>query len=102
MLVGSALIRGSYHLYQGWGGFAGYDAWVRQANNASLGAQAAYDQWVPAFETLLEAQGRNFARFYDAVRALAEQPKAERSATLTGGNRSRKTAPIAFGVLPIW
>lgn len=69
-------------LKQGWGGFAGYDAWVRQANNASLGAQAAYDQWVPAFETLFEAQGRNFARFYDAVRALAEQPKAERSATL--------------------
>ncbi len=69
-------------LKQGWGGFAGYDAWVRQANNASFGAQAAYDQWVPAFETLFEAQGRDFARFYDAVRALAEQPKAERSATL--------------------
>ena len=69
-------------LKHSWGGFTGYDAWVRQANNASFGAQAAYDQWVPAFEALFEAQGRDFARFYDAVRALAERPKAERSATL--------------------
>lgn len=69
-------------LKQGWGGFTGYDAWVRQANNASFGAQAAYDQWVPAFEALFDAQGRDFARFYDAVRALAEQPRAERQARL--------------------
>ncbi len=69
-------------LQQTWGGYNGYDAWVRQANNASFGAQAAYDQWVPAFEALFEAQGRDFARFYDAVRALAEQPKTERNATL--------------------
>ena len=69
-------------LKQGWSGFAGYDAWVAQANNASFGAQAAYDQWVPAFEALFEQQGQDFARFYDAVRVLAERPKAERSATL--------------------
>lgn len=55
-----------------WGGFAGYDAWVARANNASLGVQAAYDRWVPAFEALFEREGRDFARFYDAVRALAE------------------------------
>lgn len=69
-------------LKQVWGGYAGYDAWVRQANNASFGAQAAYDQWVPAFEALFEAQGRDFTRFYDAVRTLAKQPRADRHASL--------------------
>lgn len=69
-------------LRQDWGGFNGYDAWVARANNASFGAQAAYDQWVPAFEALFEQQGRDFARFYDAVRALARHPRAERDARL--------------------
>jgi predicted aminopeptidase len=69
-------------LKQGWGGFTGYDAWVARANNASFGAQAAYDQWVPAFEALFDAEGRDFARFYDAVRALARQPRAAREARL--------------------
>lgn len=65
-----------------WGGFAGYDGWVERANNASFGAQAAYDQWVPAFEKLFEMQGRDFTRFYDAVRALAREPATERRAAL--------------------
>lgn len=69
-------------LKQDWGGYAGYDAWVARANNASFGAQAAYDQWVPAFEALFEAEGRDFARFYDAVQALAEQPRPTREARL--------------------
>lgn len=69
-------------LRQGWDGYKGYDAWVARANNASFGAQAAYDQWVPAFEALFEREGRNLARFYDAVRALARQPAAERQAAL--------------------
>lgn len=69
-------------LREGWGGYKGYDAWVAQANNASFGAQAAYDQWVPAFEALFEREGRDFARFYDAVRSLARQPAAERQAAL--------------------
>ncbi len=69
-------------LKQSWGGHAGYDAWVARANNASFGAQAAYDQWVPAFEVLFEREGRDFARFYDAVRALAEQPRDQREANL--------------------
>jgi len=65
-----------------WGGFAGYDPWVARANNALLGAQAAYDEFVPGFEALFEREGRDFARFYDAVQALADQPKAERHAAL--------------------
>lgn len=65
-----------------WGGYAGYDGWFTQANNALLGIQAAYDEWVPAFEQLFEREGRDFARFYAAVRRLAALPKPERQETL--------------------
>ncbi len=70
---------------------AGYDQWVARANNASLGAQAAYDDWVPAFEALFLQQkagqaggapGQQWLSFYDAVRRLADLPKNERHAQL--------------------
>ena len=56
----------------------GYDRWVREANNAFFGAQAAYDELVPGFEALFHAQGDDFPRFYAAVKKLAELPKEER------------------------
>jgi predicted aminopeptidase len=61
-----------------WGGYSGLDAWVAQANNASLGAQAAYDDLVPGFEALFEKHGRDWPQFYDAVRQLAKLTAAER------------------------
>lgn len=67
-----------------WGGFAGYDGFVARANNASFAAQAAYDELVPGFLALFEREGRDHARFYDAVRALADLPKDERRRTLHG------------------
>ena len=70
-------------LKAGWGGYSGYDAWVARSNNATFALQAAYDQWVPAFEALFEREGRNFARFYDAVRRLSQLPRSERNAALT-------------------
>ena len=69
-------------LKTGWGGFAGYDAWMARANNATLGTQAAYDELVPGFMALFEREGRDFNRFYDAVRTLASQPKETRQAAL--------------------
>jgi predicted aminopeptidase len=69
---------------QRWGGFAGYDAYVNSANNATFGIQAAYTQWVPAFDALFEQQGRDFRRFYAEVRRLAAKPQAERDAALQG------------------
>lgn len=54
------------------------DRWVAQANNASFGALAAYDELVPGFEALFEREGRDWRRFYAAVRALIEVPRAER------------------------
>jgi predicted aminopeptidase len=65
-----------------WGGYRGYDNWVEQANNASFAAQAAYDEWVPGFEALFVLSGRNWSNFYDAVRQLAKQDKAQRAAQL--------------------
>lgn len=65
-----------------WQGFAGYDAWVAGANNASFGVQAAYNELVPDFERLFERQGRDFDRFYAEVRRLAALPKDERRAAL--------------------
>ena len=61
---------------------AGLDRWVREANNASFGAQAAYDDLVPAFTALYEREGRDFPRFYEAVRALSRLPQAARHAAL--------------------
>jgi predicted aminopeptidase len=69
-------------LKKSWGGYSGYDAWVAQANNAAFGAQAAYDDLVPGFEALFESAGRDWPKFYDAVRALSERPASERASQL--------------------
>ena len=65
-----------------WGGYAAYDPWVARANNAAFAAQAAYDELVPGFEALFEAEGRSWPRFYDAVRRLASMSKNERQLAL--------------------
>ena len=65
-----------------WGGYAGYDAWVARANNATFGAQAAYDELVPGFEALFAREGQDWPRFYDAVQQLAQQPAPERRRAL--------------------
>lgn len=69
-----------------WGGYAGYDGWVAGANNAALGAQAAYDELVPAFEALFERQGRDWPRFFDAVKRLSQLPRLERMQALQNGS----------------
>jgi predicted aminopeptidase len=56
----------------------GYDRWVREANNAFFGAQAAYDELVPGFEALFRSKGGDWQGFYDATRQLAALPKQER------------------------
>ncbi|MBG9389758.1 aminopeptidase [Caenimonas aquaedulcis] len=75
--------RASYvKLRDSWGGdsarFRGFDQYVERANNASFGAQAAYDELVPGFEALYAREGRDWRRFYDAAKRLAELPKDER------------------------
>ncbi len=67
-----------------WGGYAGYDAWVARANNASFGALASYDELVPAFEALFEKEGGDWLRFYAEVKRLAALPAGERRGALVG------------------
>jgi predicted aminopeptidase len=69
-------------LRAGWPGeaarYRSYDRWVAEANNASFGAQAAYDELVPGFEALFAREAGDWQRFYDAARRLAALPKNER------------------------
>jgi predicted aminopeptidase len=65
-----------------WNGYNGYDHWFATANNAALGAQAAYDDEVGAFERLFAAEGSDFDRFYAEVRRMAALPRPERDAAM--------------------
>lgn len=72
---------------------AGYDRWVAKANNASFAAQAAYDEWVPAFEALFDQSGRRWQPFYDEVRKLAALPRQERTDRLRALRPGPASAP---------
>jgi predicted aminopeptidase len=68
-----------------WGGDGSYDKWFEQdLNNAKIASQALYTQLAPAFETLLEQEGRDLPRFYRRVQQLSRLPKEERLSALTG------------------
>jgi predicted aminopeptidase len=82
-LIAMQRFREAYaQLKAAWGGYAGYDPWVAQANNAAFGAQAAYDELAPGFEALFEREGRDWQRFYDAVKRLAALARDERHQAL--------------------
>jgi predicted aminopeptidase len=70
-----------------WNGYAGYDNWVKQANNAAFGTLAAYDDGVPQFEALFEQQGGDWQKFYAAVQKLAAMPKEARQQALKKINK---------------
>ncbi len=70
-------------LKAGWGAYAGYDHWFAgEPNNAKIASVALYTQWVPAFERLLEQEGRDLPRFYRRVADLARLPQEKRLASL--------------------
>ncbi|MFN3303841.1 MAG: aminopeptidase [Roseateles sp.] len=60
----------------------GYEAWFQRANNASFAILAAYDELVPAFQRLFEREGRDWARFHEAVERLAALSRDERRLAL--------------------
>ena len=65
------------------GGGAGFDRWFAAgANNAGIAVVALYNDRVPQFRALLEAEGGDLPRFYARVKALAALPKSERDAAL--------------------
>lgn len=66
-----------------WNGDARFDRWFAQPlNNATLLPFGLYDRWVPAFAVLFEQNGRDWARFHQAVAALAKLPADEREPEL--------------------
>lgn len=64
-------------------GLAGYEAWLAEANNASLAILAAYNGLTPDFDALFERLGRNWPAFYAEVVRLADLPKAQRRQQLS-------------------
>jgi predicted aminopeptidase len=65
-------------LKESWGGYAGYDRWFAEPlSNAHLSAIATYHDFVPGFRALL-AEKKSMAKFYEAVRSLANLDKEER------------------------
>jgi predicted aminopeptidase len=76
-------LRAEYaQLKASWGGYAGYDRFIAQANNASLGAVAAYDELVPQFEAVFEKRGKDWNAFYDAIQSIVPLPKDKRREAL--------------------
>ncbi len=70
---------------EGWDGDARYDKWFEQGlNNAKIASVGLYTRLVPAFEALLEQEGRDLPRFYRRVAGLARLPGAKRLAALCG------------------
>ena len=62
-----------------WGGDTQYDEWFAHGiNNAKLNSVAAYYDLVPGFERLLQQNGGDLEKFYQAARQLARRPKTER------------------------
>ena len=66
-----------------WKGYKGYDVWMSQGlNNAKLSTISSYNQWLPAFQQLLQREQGDLARFYQACNALAKLSPAQRDAQL--------------------
>jgi len=70
---------------QQWNNDKRYDNWMAQPlNNAHLALIATYHELVPAFQRQLENVQADLPSFYKHIEQLAELPKAERHARLTG------------------
>ena len=83
-----------------WHGYTGYDHWFATANNAALGAQAAYDDQVGAFERLFVVEGSDFDRFYAEVRRIAALPKPARDAAMAVYRVEPEAPPVVVPATP--
>jgi len=72
-------LKDEYQVLKGsWGGYAGYDRFFEQPlSNAHLASIATYEDFVPAFRTMLKRE-RTFPHFYQSVKRLAELDRKER------------------------
>lgn len=66
-----------------WDGWSGYDKYFKEdLNNAKLAVSGLYTDYVPAFKAMFEQAGRDYPKFYAAVKALGKKPKEERNQVL--------------------
>ena len=93
-----------------WGGWAGYDRWFEKGvNNAQLASVATYEELVPAFRALLAQEDGDMARFYGAVKRLAQldqgratrrSPRSPATPAAPGGGRRRQDRPMSRAAVP--
>jgi len=70
-------------LRKAWGGKGAFDEWSQDGfNNAHLMSVATYQDCVPGLERLLQSEGNDLAKFYEAGRALAGMTKKQRHAAV--------------------
>lgn len=81
-------------LRAGWGGPPFFDGWFGpELNNATLAALATYDQYVPAFATLLTQHGGDFEAFYAAAKAIAKLKWEARADALAALGQAAVSSP---------
>jgi predicted aminopeptidase len=76
-----------------WGGFAGYDRFFVEPNNAKLASIALYSTLVPQFDKILAKYNGNLPAFYAEVKEIAALGKDERALRL-GGVAPAGTQPL--------
>ncbi|WP_036170755.1 aminopeptidase [Massilia sp. 9096] len=88
-------LKDEYQVLKGnWGGYVGYDRFFEQPlSNAHLASIATYEDFVPAFRTLLQREG-SFPRFYKEVKRLSELDRADRHRILKAMSRPMLNAPL--------
>lgn len=70
-------------LKKGWGGYEGYDRWMRRPlNNAHLASINTYHALEPAFRLILRRVDGDMTAFHAACAELAAAPSAERKASM--------------------
>lgn len=83
--IHQVFLSGAYQQFkQRWNDYSGYDNWVmNQLNNAKLSTIVSYNQWLPAFQQLLQDNEGDLTLFYQAVEQLGSRNESLRQETLT-------------------
>jgi predicted aminopeptidase len=74
----AALTQDYRQLKAEWGGYAGYDRFLDEPNNAKLASISLYNTLVPAFQQLLARHNGDLLAFYADVKRIAALDKEER------------------------
>ena len=75
-----------------WGGYAGYDAWFAEVNNARLNTVGTYYDLVPGFKSLLVRHDHDLRRFFEACKGMARLKQDERHQLLRALAEERSTS----------